>query len=134
MTKQQKIDAIYAKIANKELSFWCEIKKWNVFLKIIWSEVWWTFILIWPWFRKYIAEIEEIAKSKIIGHPVMIGDVMEYFNEWNIVISWFEWMQKSEIIKWEKTLHLINFWKKLTKPIEDQTDDCIDFVYNLISE
>lgn len=64
--------------------------------------------------RKRIDLTEKIAK--IIGHPVMIGDVMEYF---------YGSVRFSE---WGKC------WRKLTKPIEDQSTECIDFVYDLISK
>ena len=52
---------------------------------------------------------------EIIGHPVMLGDVMEYF---------YGSVRFSE---WGKC------WRKLTKPIEDQSDGCINFIYSLIS-
>ena len=62
----------------------------------------------------YSTNIEGYKHAEIIGHPVMLGDVMEYF---------YGSVRFSE---WGKC------WRKLTKPIEEQSDDCIDFIYNLI--
>ena len=155
-TKQEKIDAIYEKIANKDLSFGCRIMLKNQEIvmenqpveygtlenyEVVWSIIgrYWT--LYWWWITMEIEKIyfndsfyseEEVSDGfkeefsfdedneekdwnlEIIGHPVMLGDVMEYFYG---SVRFSEW--------WK-------CWRKLTKPIEDQSDDCIDFIYNLI--
>lgn len=106
MTRDQKIVAIYKEMANKELMLGCfylsnvtrqkEIYDWS-----IWSN--------------YIGEI--------IGHPVMIGDVMYYIRKkyWNNH-SWFH----SDRSK------LIDLRSKERESIEWQYDECIDFVHSLI--
>lgn len=169
-TKQQKIDAIYEKIANKELSFGCRLiveTTWLCHSCSSWYDNEYTWIVyehctfIWDfrdgkWISKskewdLINELEAIMHNdgseedkteidlfkyysgishgqecwerenttyfhKIIWHPVMIGDVMEYFYG---SVRFSEWAK---------------YWKKLTKPIEEQSDECVDFVYNLIKE
>lgn len=155
-TKQEKIDAIYEKIANKDLSFGCRIMLKNQEIvmenqpveygtlenyEVVWSIIgrYWT--LYWWWVTVEIEKIyfndsfyseEEVSDGfkeefsfdedneekdwnlEIIGHPVMIGDVMEYFYG---SVRFSEW--------WK-------CWRKLTKPVEEQSDECIDFIYNLI--
>lgn len=150
LTRQQKIDAIYEKIANKELSFGCRFKveNFNICYEF-WYDVFETeWVLFWicldtsiygvlefkvekaiPYDKElWELEIDNEAIEdeydfsewdedlKIIGHPVMIGDVMEYFYG---SVRFSEWAK---------------CWKKLTKPIEEQSDECIDFIYNLISK
>ena len=112
ITKQQKIEAIYEKITRKDLSFGCKIetKYWeSIFLNT----------LPWSLYNIYRGNYHSLDKeekiAKIIGHPVMIGDIMEYF---------YGSVRFSE---WGKC------WRKLTKPIEEQSDGCINFIYDLIS-
>lgn len=110
-SRQEMIDAIYKKIARKDIDLWCKIKlKTGVINTAVWKPAW---PLINCLFFRQIG-IEDIGE--IIGHPVMLGDVMEYF---------YGSVRFSE---WGKC------WRKLTKPIEEQSDGCINFIYKLISE
>lgn len=130
-TRQEKIDAIYEKIARKDLSFWCKFRVKNEmsFWAVIYLK-WFEFSLIksrkdekivfawesfsWPlYFTNF-----EFENLKIIGHSVMIWDVLDYY-----------WDKK-----WAMTLdRILRFWEEKTKPIEDQSDECVDYIYNLIS-
>ena len=109
LTREEKIDAIYKKIANKDLDFWCKIKlKTGETDTITWKP-------IWPWITcLFFRQIRLDNIEEIIGHPIMIGDIMEYF---------YGSVRFSE---WGKC------WRKLTKPLEEQSDGCINFIYNLI--
>lgn len=164
LTKQQKIDAIYEKIARKDLTFWCRIilKNQAIVLESLsaiesncmdYYDVGWAIIgrywtkTIW-WITMEIEKIyfdepsyneEEVSNDfkeefvfdenneekdwnlEIIGHPVMIGDVMnhlEIFSKNKIIDVWY----------------VIKHWMIKTMPIEDQSDECIDFIYSLISK
>ena len=72
--------------------------------------------------------------KSIIGHPVMIGDVLEY----NYNVSLMKDTQSIDEAKffneiwerWEKKI--CRLWKDKRKPIEDQSKECIDFVESLI--
>ena len=123
LTKQQKIDAIYEKIANKDLSFWCKIlhkvdwKRWFK-VRIITNEIKrndWIFYWVKLDPENSVTWLQE-KEMEIIGHPVMLGNIMEYF---------YGSVRFSE---WGKC------WRKLTKPIEEQSDGCINFIYSLISK
>ncbi len=109
-TREQKIDFIYEKIANKELSFGCTLKPFTFWLN---SDVdYWRFVSddwIYQW------DIEEI-----IWHPVMIWDVL---NWWDININLLD----------DRFTKLIKCFTKKDKPIEKQSVECIDYIYDLIS-
>lgn len=136
ITKQEKIDAIYEKIARKDIDLWCKIKlKTGVINTAVWKPAW---PLINCLFFRQI-KTEDIGE--IIGHPVMIGDVMDYFE--NIALDKiydYIWVKKEEIpdLILQKTkdamMEIFPFWKQKRLPIEDQSDECIDFVYSLISK
>ena len=107
MTREKKLEAIYQEMANKELTPWCcvEVKAQNEYGDFTYR--------LSRWDERPTSEIKEI-----IGHPVMIGDVMYYIRKkyWNNH-SWFH----SDRSK------LIDLRSKEREPIEWQYDDCIRF-------
>lgn len=128
MNREEKIKAIYKEIADKDLSFWCklllknDLDWWHIFF-----EKWADFfcvkcdkdikILYKNWFTWPLHFTDfEFENFEILGHPVMIWDVLESLY-WDVRFSDFAWI-----------------WKELRLPIEKQSDECIDFIYNLIKE
>lgn len=131
MTREQKIAAIYKEMANKELTLGCyycsevtrqqEVYDWS----------------IWP---NYIV--------KIIWHPVMIGDVLDWVSgrifdatkgEEDFLIDdgvddvvWYDYKLFSMRSKISSAVNIRWNYKRL--PIEKQTDRCIDFIYSLIKK
>ena len=156
-TRWEKIDFIYEKIANKDLTFWC-----RVIIETTWIKEWYIWIiyrygtlvydlsedieeldLLWHnecylssgrciindidfsdfKYFDWVMSVWESEKEKdttylyrIIWHPVMIWDVIEYFY-WDARCSDF-----------------VDVWKNLKAPIENQSDECIDFVYSLLEK
>ena len=122
MTKQEMIEAIYTKIANKTLNEWCNIinnrlnsKKKSKIVRV--KDEWVSFIscdshsiykekLIW--FDKY---------HKIIWHPVMLWDVLDYFED-------KVWPAQYDFI--------FQYWKYKRKPIEEQSKECIIYIFDLL--
>ena len=136
-SRQEMIDAIYEKIANKDLDFWCIVEsKWgqSVFLADRNRRE------IFRTNYRIVDFIRQEEPMKIIGHPVMIGDVMDYFEKIALdKIYDYIWVKKEEIpdlILQNKDVMMKIFplWKQKRLPIEEQSDECIDFVYSLISE
>ena len=140
LTREQKIDAIYEKIANKDLDFWCIVEsKWgqSVFLADRNRRE------IFRTNYRIVDFIRQEEPMKIIGHPVMIGDVMDFFEEhsetdkgtitqWDGVKTIKMWCTK------EKKIEILNYnlflvWKKKRNPIEKQSNECIEFIYNLLT-
>lgn len=166
-TKEEKIKAIYEKIANKELTFWCRViiettwlqhscsswydeeYTWTIYEYATWLDDYlgwkvkeWNllgsedyYLSSWECYNpdsldfsdfKYFEWLAVVWESeekkdttylyKIIWHPVMIGDVIEYFY-WDARCKDFVFL-----------------WRKLKEPIEDQSDECIDFVYSLLEK
>ena len=118
----KKIEAIYKEVANKELSFGCRViyypEKWKN-----WPMRW----VVWDLYEDPYSgrcnpyNLEEIELEDIIWHDVMIWD----FLDWRLK-NW-----KNEFLPW--MFHdTIYSWEFLRLPIEEQSEQCIDYVYNLI--
>lgn len=138
-TRQEKIDAIYKKIANKTPIFGCKVimtmddwmkRDWVIFHW--WSDGWddywyhpsyeyWVVIydekiggLDWEtWYYESVCE----SDLEILGHPVMINDLIDLCQE----------------KKWMSLFELVTVWKNKRAEIIYQSNECVDFVYDLIS-
>ena len=129
-TKEEQIYYIYDKVANKKLTFWCIVNWidkmiydfyyvwftgfWNSW-KMIFQRKWW----LTNWDKSYIQILTETFKKrkiKIIWHPVYIGTILTFAN-------FDEWLQPNDII---------NEWWDLRRPLEDQHEKTIEYIYNLL--
>lgn len=63
---------------------------------------------------------------KIIWHPVMLGDVLDWIYDNEMTLFEHTWI--NDIIDTTIKLWIWN----LREPIEDQSDRCIDYIYDLI--
>lgn len=137
MNRQEKIEFIYEKIADKTLSFGCMFYEGKTRDKIFrvsfverkWKD-WRGVAPFYKWIctgelpkiktnKIYFLERSRISTTfeqeiKIIWHPIMIGNILEYFY-WDVRFSDFAWV-----------------WKKLKEPLEEQNDECIDFIYDIL--
>lgn len=113
-TIKEKIDFIYEKISKKDLTFGCK-------LEVNWKEM----ILIkqeisnpYSYYECYNKETEmvihEPSYTKIIWHPVMFWDIAEYF------------------YSDEKIADLSLIFEDLRKPIEEQEEWCIEYIYHIL--
>ena len=137
MTKQEKINYIYEKIADKTLSFGC---------KVSWYKRYWRLACN----PSYVDDCEELVfihedwvietytkwsntDFKIIWHQVMIWDVLDYIEK-------KKYKSDTEIFGFrnfwysEKQIDILLEWKNKRTSIENQSDDCIDYIYNLIKQ
>lgn len=122
MNKEQMIEKIYEVIADKTLSFGCKIK-WYKREHTIVSCGNTTYNTIIQFSDTLLSKVDKSDRAfKIIWHPVMIWDVLNY-------IDWFTDRNNLEqtildtvFIRWKKNI-IIN----------DQSTECIEFVYNLVS-
>lgn len=140
MTKEEKIKAIYEKIADKTLSFGCQV------LDNSWWDTWYAHIItsqydekIWnvvecsSWrndrLYKWLWHMDDMWK--IIWHPVMIWDVLDYIYN-NIYKK--ETQTASNFLEEHKNRkdNILSKWEFFRKPLEKQSSDCIDFVFNLL--
>ena len=55
-------------------------------------------------------------------NPVMIWDVLDYLNK-----NFDEWNSLNI-----KVNFLLSYWKYIRKPFEEQSEECIDYVFNLL--
>ena len=132
MNREQKIEALYNKIADKTLSLLCKIKIKN---RLTWRICITEFLDWLDWFilsfdkthLKYKWEMcmwwdEEIEDMlEIIWHTIYIGDVLDYIEN----DDYFETITDIQ-------QELIELWGHKRKPLEDQSDECIDYLFNLI--
>ena len=131
MNRQDKIDKIYEVVADKELSFGCKIIDLaDQEMVITWVT---PCVFYWMyWNDNWACATLGIKETK--GHPVMIGDVLDYMDKncnYNLVA---EWQYSRDLDKHkEQIIWLYNYfiWRH-NKPIEEQSDECIDYIYELI--
>lgn len=141
LTREEKIQAIYKKIANKDLSFGCKIKTESKNKR--YSSVWrissdegdyYIDIRVSEW-QEYLTsprEWNEIISDegvlwynrKIIWHPVMIWDVLDYGQ-----LNWLWLCSKNDY-----TDEILLKWSFKRKPIDDQPDETVDFIHSLLKD
>ncbi len=129
------IDAIYKEIANKELSFWCVVSIKSTFAKQYnnkthrynqWEK--WRFVSTWIYrFNKYW--VEKWIKVNIIGHQVMIGDVLDWVDKKDIPFEMVEWCFTR---RWYILLKIDDLRENKRKTIEEQPIECIAYIYSLL--
>lgn len=124
MTKQDMIDKIYEKIADKTLSFGCRIRRYynqdDTFLYIEDYRSYTEYGIIW-WINKRFYKLKtdpiEFWKNIIIWHPVLIWDVLDYLQS-NLLLS--------------ECVEILWLRNNKRKPIEEQSESTIKYVYDLI--
>ena len=128
MTREEKIVAIYQEMANKELNLGCMVRSNN-----------WTYTIIdkqnvWfldsykgkDWDIHNTIVIEDRVNSRcysieeIIWHSVMLGTIFEWYSK-------SRWFINSQFV-----MELIDKWTWYDESIDEQSDECIDFIYSLI--
>lgn len=126
MTTQQKLDKIYEVIADKTLSLGCMILvRWIKKEIIRWgSEIRWLKWIAPEWMRRQLF----IEQCGIIWHPVVLWDVLAwvYKNLAPVKIDWVNTM-----LLWNE--HRKPLWDDFRTSINNQSDDYIDYIYNLLS-
>ena len=130
MTRAEKLSKIYEVIASKELSMWCKIIskdyfEWDV-PEIVVRTNWDMIETDTYWMR--VRTIE-----KVIGHPVLIGDVLDRIGD-NYWRGCTELDRDEELIR-DTIIDLCFAYSFMNRnPIENQDDECIEIVYNLIKD
>lgn len=139
MGREAKIKAIYDEIANKNRTFGCKYivknNEWSIFEL---REDEWDGISFNNWYDETFEWIweDELIRYKliwIVGHPVMIWDVLGYTNEKKIDVVWSDSSCAIDVRDGEQSINIFNLWDKKRESIENQSDECIDFIYSLIT-
>ena len=123
MTKEEKVAAIYKEMANKELTFWCKVINLDEEGVIIDTSLHpdWVAVYREGWWITRENFRDDVV---IIWHPVKLEDVLNFIDKKHQTM----WMG---MLRYEEAL--FHFWLSKRDPIEKQSDDCVDYVYNLIS-
>ena len=127
MTREEKLEAIYEAMANKKRTFGCRCRRNDgedvIFIR---QNKTWSYLSI--------RENEEFTVSlwytpKVIWHPVMIWDVLDWIEPyWSGYVQSVEFTERR---RRKKNLVLLQRDNKRL-PIDEQSDECIDYVYGLI--
>lgn len=128
MTKEEMLSAIYDEMSDKTLSYGCIVKTSDWIMRTIWtcSIISNTIYFNWCWCCE---ESDEAWEYTIIWHPVRIGDVLDWFDKW------LEIFLDVNNDKWHDIYKdIIALWQNKRLPIDEQSDECIEFVYNLIKK
>ena len=128
LKREQKLEAIYKEMANKEFTFGCRWKTLN------WESA--TFIRKnRGWKYLYMRRNKEFMiplwyTPKVIWHPVMIGDVLDWIEPyWSGHVQSVEFTERRR-----RKMNLVLLQRDNKRlPIDEQSDGCIDYVYGLIS-
>lgn len=110
LTKEQKIKVIYEKIGEIQIIWW-----WN-----------WTDLIKCKrcWFEEILSRPINVQENCNFYKDINIWDVLDYIKNHRLATqSYIAWV-----------INLSQRWIELRKPIEEQSDECIDFVFNLIKE
>lgn len=129
LTKEDKTKVIYEKIADKTLSFWCKII-YEADLYFIIENDWISDIRLVDneWCVLHLYENIISDYWKIIWHPVMYWDLLGYIRDTNKVL--FGW--NSDLCIFFNCFKNLDLWEEKRKPIEEQSEECIEYIYNLI--
>lgn len=127
-SREEKIDAIYEKIADKTLSFGCRVKLPKEVCHPDNTKIIERIDKCHPdATRKYVIYytnpsglrfVDEVSEDIPIWHPIMIWDVLD-------------WIEKNPQ-SYEADFKVLHIWENKRKPLEEQSDDCIDYIYNLL--
>lgn len=127
LTRDEKIAKIYEVIADKTLNFgcWCLLENWEAAVFVSTHRD--TYDI--PDGNMYIVnrenEIKVYPKNRIkeIWHKVMIWDVLDWWEKAdNINMRWYE----------DHLTPILSKRKYKRKPIDEQSDECINYVYDLL--
>lgn len=123
-------------MANKKLKLWCKCKSRN----------WENIIFIRKnrgWEYLYMRRNKEFMiplwyVPKVIWHPVTIGDVLDRYrtnnNDYKVrEIDPYDLKSYSAFQEYD-IKRLLNLWTGKRTLIDEQSDECIDFVHSLIKK
>ncbi len=125
MTKQEMLKTIYEKIADKTPWFWLKILRKDINTEITDN---WQYIYVDKdifWDNPRFEEPMQLGLCQIIGHPVMIGDILDW------------WYKNSDnyldrFCYEDFVMEIVNRREEIRLPIDQQSDECIKYVYDLV--
>lgn len=131
LSREEKIKRIYEVIADKTLNVGC---MYSIAFDLDWAS-WWEEIRM---LLELCDENDDITEKDYM--PMWIKPTNEW--RWAIWIIWhkvmiwdvFYWQKKDRTAPSSPKLRseIVEIWWERRKPIEEQSDECIDYVYSLI--
>ena len=110
-------------MANTDIDEWCIIEAYGERWTIL--DYNWRRAYVWRqrWDFEKFDDYQHLSIKfwyEVIWRPVMIGNIFERYSS-------SRWFINSQFV-----MELIDKWTWYDRPIDDQTDECIDYVYSLI--
>lgn len=127
ITKQEMIDKIYEVIADKTRNMWCKIWRYE--------DEHSDKLTIWTYINSYVPdEYTCNPRIELFNWKIIVWDWdYDYETIWNPVMIWdiLDWMWNALAITPDDIRNLILEWEYKREKIEDQSEECISFIYNL---
>lgn len=140
-TKEEMLEVIQDKVWDKTLSKWCIVNDtdyWTGLAEIFsedYSERAFIMLRINDLSKPYLERKKDVEDWEVIWHPVMLWDFLDYIDTHKLEDIYFE-KQKPFVqeVKWYIPLiSVISYcWQYKRKPISEQSDECIEYIYNLV--
>jgi len=131
VNKEHWPDAQFVKIKDKlkiDEEWVTKLSNWNFLFRVRQYEYYWI------WWLDY----KTVNKNNVIGHPVMIWDVLDFLEKNNIEKKEFEKIKLRK--QWVNFTYtpvvslILSYWKDKRLPIEKQDELLISYIFNLIKE
>ena len=149
MKKEIMLEVIYKKVARKDFSFGCKV---NYFYDSFqWEEEETLVFLYEVWDSRFFINLDAINKKInfnycIVEHLLSQVDDDSYEIIWHSVMKWdvLDWIEKEEkrVLEEEhnpeydwgcrERQKVLVLWRENRKPIENQSIECIEYIYDLI--
>ena len=135
MTKEEMLSSIYDEMADKTLSSGCLCYlDDSVFYSVCKSDKVTTeqdSLILYRY-----SDDEYYSITSIIWHPVRIGDVLKYIDTNCCFVDDGEWHKSRDMKALDHMLHSVfyNFVGKQDRPIDEQDELAIEFVFDLIKK
>jgi len=155
MNTQKKIEIIYNKIADKELSFWCKVYYYAYDkggeLEIDWiATICKEYYKSWWWELTGDEEVGNLIYDPIeeeIWYYEYVRNHFEWYDKliwkyaakiiWHPVMIWdvLDHIENNNKLHSQKTKivsKLFDMWGEKRRSIDEQDEECINYIYNLI--
>ena len=138
-TRSKEIKAIYEAMADKDRTFGCKYlvadRDWDTYI-VRETDGECVDLTYWDEYQvEYGNDMTETRRLiEVIWHPVMLGDVISYLREpFDTFIEWQPVGKNWEVDSYFKNMNnLLIKWENVRSSIDEQSKDCIDFIYSLI--
>ena len=127
-------DHIYEIVSSKELKAWCKMKHKvdGHFITVYWDVNQHSIVIVGDicWYKE-LPKTEIESDFEVVSNPIMIGDMLNWWKaKWVKLNNWYT-MKITDSIECDI---IFGVWGDFLKPLEAQSDYCIECIDDLIGE